>query len=50
MPLVCEVKLSKTEGMVITITNADDKITQTITADGTTLTLKVAGSSDTSTI
>ena len=49
MPLVCEVKLSKTDGVVVTITNADGKITQTISADGTTLKLEVAGESETST-
>lgn len=47
--LVCRVVMSKTEGVTVTVENADGKITQTVTMDGTTLTLKVAGQSDTST-
>jgi hypothetical protein len=49
MPLVCTVEMSKESGISITIENADDGITQTITMDGTTLTMKVAGKEDTST-
>ena len=47
--LVCTVELSKTNGITVKVVNADASITQTVTMDGTTLTLKVAGSSNTST-
>lgn len=50
--LVCRVVMSKTEGVTVTVENADGpngKITQTVTMDGTTLTLKVAGEQETST-
>jgi phage baseplate assembly protein gpV len=48
--LVCKVELDKTSGITVTVENADGKITQTVTMDGTTLTIKVQGESDTSTI
>jgi hypothetical protein len=41
--LVCTVELSKETGISIKVENADDKITQTITMDGTTLTMTVDG-------
>lgn len=47
--LVCKVELDKVKGITVTVQNDDDKITQTVTMDGTTLTIKVAGQSDTST-
>jgi phage baseplate assembly protein gpV len=47
--LVCTVELSKETGISIKVENAEGGITQTITMDGTTLTLKVAGQTDTST-
>lgn len=47
--LVCTLEMSKESGVTITVTNADDSITQTVTMDGTTLQLKVAGSEETST-
>jgi hypothetical protein len=40
--LVCTVEMSKTAGITVTVENADAKIMQTITMDGTTLTIKVA--------
>src|SRR3954447_8895548 len=48
--LVCTVEMSKEGGITVKVENADASITQTITMDGTTLTLKVAGSEHTSTI
>jgi hypothetical protein len=47
--LVCTVELSKETGISIKVENADGKITQTITMDGTTLTMTVAGEEHTST-
>jgi len=47
--LVCTIEMSKESGVSITVENADASITQTITMDGTTLILKVAGQTDTST-
>jgi phage baseplate assembly protein gpV len=47
--LVCTVEMSKDRGVTVKVENADASITQTITMDGTTLTLKVAGSDYTST-
>jgi hypothetical protein len=47
--LVCTVELSKDGGITVKVVNADASITQTVTMDGTTLTLKVAGSEHTST-
>jgi hypothetical protein len=50
--LVCTLEMNKAKGSGITvkIVNADDNITQTITADGTTLTLTVQGPNATSSI
>ncbi len=47
--LVCKIELDKVKGATVTIENADGKITQTVTMDGTTLTMKVAGQQSTST-
>lgn len=49
MPLVCTVEMSKESGISVKVENADAGITQTITMDGTTLTMTVAGEEDTST-
>lgn len=46
--LVCTLEMSKETGVTVTVKNADDEITQTITMDGTTLTMTVAGSEETS--
>jgi len=35
--LVCKIELSKTDGITVTVTNDDDKITQTLTLDGHTI-------------
>lgn len=48
--LVCTVEMDKNGGVTVKIDNADGKITQTITMDGTTVQIKVAGESATSTI
>ena len=48
--LVCRVELNKTTGITIKVENADGKITQTVTMDGTTMTLKCLGEQATSTI
>ena len=47
--LVCKVELDKQKGITVTVDNEDGKITQTVTMDGTTLTIKVKGEQDTST-
>lgn len=50
--LICTIELDKLKGATVTIENPDapgGKITQTVTMDGTTLTLKVAGAKATST-
>jgi len=47
--LVCTVELSKDGGVTVKVVNADASITQRVTLDGTTLTLEVAGSDNTST-
>lgn len=46
--LVCTIELSKERGVTIKVENAEGKITQTITLDGTTLTMKVVGEQETS--
>src|SRR5690606_6305921 len=46
--LTCSLEKSKTGGVTLTVVNTDDSITQTVTLDGTTLELKVAGQSETS--
>lgn len=48
--LVCKIELDKTKGITVTVENADGQITQTMVMDGTSITTKVAGQSDTSTI
>jgi hypothetical protein len=48
--LVCTVEMSKDSGISIKVENADAGIIQTVTLDGTTLTVKVAGKENTSTI
>lgn len=48
--LVCRAELNKKEGLILTVENGDDGITQTIVMDGTSITTTVAGSSQTSTI
>ena len=48
--LVCTVEMDKEKGITVKVENADGKITQTVVMDGTSITLKVAGSKETSTI
>jgi len=48
--LVCTIELDKVKGITVTVDNADGKILQTVTMDGTSITMKVAGQSDTSTV
>lgn len=48
--LICKVELDKQKGITVTVDNADGKITQTVHMDGTAITIKVQGQSDTSTI
>ncbi len=48
--LVCKIELDKQKGITVQVENADGQITQTVTMDGTTLTIEVKGQSDTSTI
>lgn len=48
--LVCTLEFNKTDGVTLTVDNADGGITQTVTLDGTTLTIKVDDGTDTSTI
>ncbi len=48
--LVCRIELNKEEGVVLTVENDDDQITQTIVMDGTTITTTVNGPDETSTI
>lgn len=48
--LVCTIELDKVKGITVTVDNADANIVQTVTMDGTAITLKVAGQSDTSTV
>ena len=48
--LVCRVELDKKKGIVLTVENAEGKITQTVVMDGTKITTSVKGSSETSTI
>jgi hypothetical protein len=47
--LICKVELDKVKGITVTVDNEDGKITQTVTMDGTTLTIKVKGDKETST-
>lgn len=48
--LVCTVELDKEKGVTVKVENADGKITQTVVMDGTSITLKVQGNEETSTI
>ncbi|MCY1059593.1 hypothetical protein [Nannocystis sp. SCPEA4] len=48
--LVCTLEMSKERGVTITVENAEGKTVQTITMDGTTLTIQVAGEQETSTL
>lgn len=48
--LICRVELSKHQGIILTVENKDDQITQTIVMDGTAITTTVKGSDETSTI
>ena len=48
--LVCRVELDKTKGLILTVENGQDKITQTIVMDGTSITTTVKGQSETSKI
>ncbi|MET0402233.1 MAG: hypothetical protein ABW123_07500 [Cystobacter sp.] len=48
--LVCTVELDKEKGVTVKVENAEGKITQTVVMDGTSITLKVQGNSETSTV
>lgn len=48
--LVCRIELDKKKGVLLTVENGDDQITQTIVMDGTNITTTVNGSDETSTI
>lgn len=48
--LVCRVELDKSKGMILTVENADGKITQTMVLDGTTIVTTIKGSDATSKI
>ena len=48
--LVCRIELDKKKGVLLTVENGDDQITQTIVMDGTSITTTVKGSDETSTI
>jgi hypothetical protein len=48
--LVCTVEMDKEKGVTVKVENADGKITQTVVMDGTSITLKVQGDSETSTV
>ncbi|MEX1368551.1 MAG: hypothetical protein AB1Z98_35810 [Nannocystaceae bacterium] len=48
--LTCKLLKSKTGGVTLEVVNGDDTITQTVTMDGTTMKLEVAGASETSSI
>lgn len=48
--LVCTIEMDKQKGITVKVNNADANIVQTVVMDGTSITLKVAGASDTSTV
>ncbi len=48
--LVCRIELHKKNGIIITVENQDDNITQTMVLDGKTITTTNAGSDETSVI
>lgn len=50
MALVCRVELDKTKGMILTVENAEGKITQTVVMDGKSITTTNKGEKETSTI
>lgn len=47
--LVCTVEMDKEKGVTVMVENADDQITQTVVMDGTSITITVKGSEETST-
>jgi uncharacterized ParB-like nuclease family protein len=47
--LVCTVEMDKEKGVTVKVENADDQITQTVVMDGTSITITVKGSEETST-
>lgn len=47
--MLCKVELNKATGITITVQNDNDEITQTVTMDGTAITIKVTDGSNTST-
>lgn len=48
--LVCTVEMDKEKGVTVKVENAEGKITQTVVMDGTSITFKVQGNSETSTV
>lgn len=48
--LLCRIELNKEKGLLLTVENAEGKITQTAVFDGTKITTTVKGSENTSTI
>lgn len=48
--LVCRIELDKQKGVILTVENGSDKITQTIVMDGTNIQTTVSGSDGASTI
>ncbi len=49
-PFVCTIEVTKDKGFVFKLQNDSGKITQTITMDGTTLTIQVAGEKSTTSV
>jgi hypothetical protein len=50
MSLICTIEMSKEKGVTVKVTDSDGQVTQTVTMDGTTMTLEVTDGSNTSTI
>ena len=48
--LVCRIELDKEQGLILTVENGDDAITQTIVMDGNSIITTVNGKDETSTI
>lgn len=48
--LVCTVEMDKEKGVTVKVENAEGKITQTVVMDGTSITFKVQGNSESSTV
>ncbi len=46
MPLVCRIELNKTDGITVTVDNADGKVLQTMLFNGTSITTTVANKDD----